>query len=49
MKIKLNPLILGAGIRLFGHSMRAIQTELTGFQSHDRGLQIISYNLQYPD
>lgn len=49
LKIKLNPLILGTGIRLFGHSMRAIQTELTEHQSHDRGLQIISYNLQYPD
>lgn len=29
--------------------MRAIQTELTELQSHDRGLQIITYNLQYPD
>lgn len=40
---------MGAGIRLFGHSVRAIQTELTELRSHDKGLQIISYNLQYPD
>lgn len=49
LKIKLNPLILGAGVRLFGRSTRAIQTELTEHQSYDKGVQIITYNLQYPD
>ena len=46
---KLNPLILGSGIRLFGHSTREIQTDLLELESHDKGLQIITYRIRYPD
>lgn len=48
LKIKLNPLILGAGIRLFGRSTRKIQTELLEQQPHDNGLQFMTYRVLYP-
>lgn len=48
LKIKLNPLILGGGIRLFGDSTREIQTDLLELESHDKGLQINTYRIQYP-
>ena len=47
LKIKLNPLILGNGIKLFGSSKRRILTELVEINSYDKGLQIINYRLSY--
>ncbi len=47
LKIKLNPLILGSGIKLFGSSKKRMLTELVGIKSYDKGLQIINYRLNY--
>ena len=47
LKIKLNPLILGQGVRLFGPSTKQIKPELIDHQQFDHGLQIITYNLIY--
>lgn len=47
LKIKLNPLILGDGTKLFGKSKRKIIANLTDVNSFDRGLQIINYKLDY--
>jgi dihydrofolate reductase len=46
LKIKLNPLILGQGTRLFGNSIRTLQPKLVESQRYDHGLQIITYHLQ---
>ena len=47
LKIKLNPLILGTGIKLFGSSQKKILTELVDIKSYDKGLQIINYRINY--
>ena len=47
IKIKLNPLILGDGVRLFGNSTKSVKTELADYQQFDYGLQFITYNLIY--
>ncbi|HET6722322.1 MAG TPA: dihydrofolate reductase family protein [Chitinophagaceae bacterium] len=47
LKIKLNPLILGSGIKLFGSSKKKISTELVDIKSYNQGLQIINYRLNY--
>ena len=47
LKIKLNPLILGSGIKLFGSSTKELKTELIGSQTYDKGLQIIEYKIKY--
>jgi len=47
LKIKLNPLILGSGIKPFGSSKKRILTELVEIKSYDKGLQIINYRLNY--
>lgn len=47
LKIKLNPLILGQGVRIFGHSTKAVQPRLIEKASYDQGLQILSYQMQY--
>lgn len=47
LKIKLNPLILGNGTKLFGHSQKKVLTERVSVNSYDKGLQIISYKLIY--
>jgi len=48
LKIKLNPLILGSGISLFGDSIKSYGLELLNLDSFEYGLQIITYNLKYP-
>lgn len=45
LKIKLNPIILGKGIRLFGDSKSAANWELVDSALYDNGLSIITYNL----
>jgi hypothetical protein len=47
LKIKLNPLILGDGIKLFGKSKKKIIASVTGVNSFEDGLQIINYKLNY--
>jgi dihydrofolate reductase len=45
LKIKLNPLILGDGIRLFGNSKKRIITELLETETYENGLQMMRYRL----
>ncbi|MFK7978552.1 MAG: dihydrofolate reductase family protein [Saprospiraceae bacterium] len=47
LKIKLNPLLLGSGIRLFGDSKKIYQLTLQDRQSFEEGLQILTYQLNY--
>ena len=48
LKIKLNPFIQGAGVPLFGSSTTVCQTRLVDTQQYEEGLQIITYQLEYP-
>lgn len=47
LKVKLNPVIMGSGIKLFEHLTHKYQLELTESRVYENGLQIISYNIQY--
>ncbi len=47
LKLKLNPLILGQGIRLFGNSNSKYQLELLETSDYENGLQIMTYNIIY--
>ncbi|GHB62260.1 dihydrofolate reductase family protein [Persicitalea jodogahamensis] len=47
LKIKLNPLILGKGVRLFGDSEQNLKTELVDSKTYEGGLQIITYRILY--
>ena len=47
LKIKLNPLILSDGIKLFGDSKTSYQLELLDTELLDYGLQIMTYKLIY--
>ncbi|NNF00547.1 MAG: dihydrofolate reductase [Pyrinomonadaceae bacterium] len=47
LKIKLNPLILGNGIKLFGNSKKEVKTKLISGREYDHGLQIIEYDVIY--
>ena len=48
LKLKLNPLILGGGIRLFGNSRKDFLLELGESTVYEEGLQIMTYRIQYP-
>ncbi len=43
LKLKLNPIILGEGIRLFGNSKSTQKWKLVDTESFDDGLQILTY------
>lgn len=43
LKVKLNPLILGSGTRIFGESKRSFKLELTESTTYEKGLQFITY------
>ncbi len=43
LKLKLNPIILGEGIRLFGNSKSTQKWKLVDTESFDNGLQILTY------
>jgi dihydrofolate reductase len=45
LKIKLNPIILGQGVRLFGNSRRDLKLELINTELFDKGLQIMSFDI----
>lgn len=46
LKVKLNPLILGKGVRIFGNSTKENRMHLVDTQKYDLGLQIITYSLR---
>ena len=47
LKIKLNPLILGGGVPLFGGTTKQYQLELLEKQGFEKGLQILTYQIKY--
>lgn len=47
LKIKLNPLILGDGVRLFGASKKKCILELMDSEKYEGGLQIMTYKVLY--
>lgn len=47
LKVKLNPLVLGDGIRLFGASKKQCQVKMTESNSYNDGLTINTYNILY--
>jgi dihydrofolate reductase len=49
LKIKLNPLILGKGVRLFGSSEKRIKMDMVDTSTFENGLQIITYNIRRPN
>lgn len=47
LKIKLNPFIMGSGIRIFGDSQKRYRTKLMDSTCYDQGLQIMTFSIQY--
>ena len=47
LKLKVNPLILGDGIRLFGSSQKQYQLKLVRNEVFDDGLSIITHQINY--
>ncbi len=47
LKIKLSPLVLGSGTRIFGNTKKEVITELIDSQVYDKGLQILNYRIRY--
>ena len=47
LKLKLNPLILGQGIKIFGSSKRGCKTELVNTEVYEEGLQIMTFDIKY--
>lgn len=47
LKIKLNPLVLGQGTRLFGECQTAYKAELVDSQVYEKGIQIMTFHLRY--
>jgi dihydrofolate reductase len=47
LKIKLNPIILGDGVRIFGNSVKPINLELLNTADYNDGLHIITYKIKY--
>lgn len=47
IKVKINPLVLGKGTRLFGDSKQGCQLKLTETGTYDAGLQINTYRINY--
>ncbi len=46
LKLKLNPIVLGDGTRIFGSSKTAVNWKLTEKESFEDGLQILTYELR---
>lgn len=46
LKLKLNPIILGEGIRLFGKSIKSATWNLIETEQFDEGLQILTYDFK---
>lgn len=47
LKIKLQPLILGDGVRLFESTSKFVQTTLLETSKYEKGLQIMKYKIDY--
>jgi len=47
LKLKLNPIVLGTGIPLFGESKKPFSADLVASQKYDGGLLILTYQLKY--
>ncbi|WP_299215753.1 dihydrofolate reductase family protein [uncultured Dokdonia sp.] len=45
LKLKINPIILGGGVKLFGDSKTNVNMNLQESQVYDNGLQIVTYEL----
>ncbi|MFD2571865.1 dihydrofolate reductase family protein [Spirosoma soli] len=45
--IKLNPVVLGEGIRLFGSSQTKVGLRLTDSKRYENGLMLLNYQIQY--
>ena len=45
LKIKLNPLVLGSGVRLFGESEKEYKLELVKTELFENGLQFMEYSI----
>ncbi len=49
LKLKINPLILGDGIKLFGQSTAKHKLQLIDTSNYENGLQIMTYNVVYDE
>lgn len=47
LKIKLNPIVLGDGMRLFGNSTCSYTLQLASAHAYEDGLQILDYRILY--
>ena len=47
LQLKLNPLILGQGVKIFGESKQTCKMELIRTELFDNGLQIMDFNIRY--
>ncbi len=47
LKIKLNPVILGDGIPLFGDSAKQVNLALKDLKKYDSGVALLSYDIRY--
>lgn len=47
VKLKLNPLILGEGVRIFGESSKKYNLQLIDTEDYENGLQIMTYQIKY--
>jgi dihydrofolate reductase len=47
LKIKLNPLILGNGVPLFGSSIKKYSLSRSKNENYDHGLEVLTYSIEY--
>ncbi len=47
LKVKVNPLILGQGVKLFGNSTKSVKLKLIEKEEYEEGLLINTYEVKY--
>ncbi len=47
LKIKLSPVVFGAGVKLFGPSTKKVKMELLQEEKHDFGMMLLTYKILY--
>jgi dihydrofolate reductase len=47
LKIKLSPVVFGAGVKLFGPSVKKVKMELLHEEKHDFGMLMLTYKIHY--
>jgi len=47
LKIKVNPLILGQGVKIFGNSTKTFNLNLISKEEYEKGLLINTYEIKY--